>query len=571
VAASDYETIRISPRDPAMLRQADVERSLRKLADGFAGRLNVSKFAESYEKRAIYLATIGSGPKRVLLWSQMHGDEPTHTAVLLDLLSYLLQTPSKSQAKDILAACTLSIIPMLNPDGAEAVTRYNAQHIDINRDALRLQTPEGRALLKAAETLKPEFGFNLHNQNARAAVGTPPEPAVIAVMAPAGNPTNTELPHVRRAKQLALCVVEAVRPSIGDRISRYTAEYMPWAFGETIQSRGTATVLIEAGGWTDRDPTPMVEVHFNGLLGALHAIATDAYLELDPAAYDVLPGPNGAYFFDAVVRGGHILDSKSREPVRADLAINQSQGSRLPPPTKPDGKISDLGDLGNGAGKQTLDASGCLILPGQIAVVEAWNAAAPPNAAMFDELLAAGITSAIGVVNIADRDALEALAKPHSQAINLGYIVRLDDLTSLAANERLERLLLATSQGALAFIGDGLTDSERRYLDWFGVPVLQSKQLQSSNNSPQSYTQFTAEAAERYNLLGLDRSRGAIRRDKLADLLFFDLGDSIDASSAVDWRRLKRVVVAGDTVWLDGKRTAGNPGTLVKRAGGGHA
>ena len=34
----------------------------------------------------------------------------------------------------------LMMIPMLNPDGAEAVMRYNAQGIDINRDARRKAT-----------------------------------------------------------------------------------------------------------------------------------------------------------------------------------------------------------------------------------------------------------------------------------------------------------------------------------------------------------------------------------------------------------------------------------------------
>src|SRR5205085_5068099 len=71
--------------------------------------------------------------------------EPTHTAVMLDLFNYLLQTPANPQAAEILSNCTLMFIPMLNPDGAEAVMRYNAQGIDINRDWRRLATPEGRS------------------------------------------------------------------------------------------------------------------------------------------------------------------------------------------------------------------------------------------------------------------------------------------------------------------------------------------------------------------------------------------------------------------------------------------
>jgi murein tripeptide amidase MpaA len=146
----DYDKFRVTPIDPAALRNRDVERILKKLIDSSAGRLKSEKFDESNEGRPIYLATLGTGPRRVLLWSQMHGDEPTHTAVMLDLFSYLSQKPAKPYAEEILSGCTLLFIPMLNPDGAEAVSRYNAQGIDINRDWRRLATPEGRALLRAA-------------------------------------------------------------------------------------------------------------------------------------------------------------------------------------------------------------------------------------------------------------------------------------------------------------------------------------------------------------------------------------------------------------------------------------
>ena len=67
---------------------------------------------------------------------------------------------------------------MLNPDGAERFQRRNAQSIDINRDALRLQTPEGRALKALRDRLNPTVGFNLHNQSWRTSVGTPPKPGV---------------------------------------------------------------------------------------------------------------------------------------------------------------------------------------------------------------------------------------------------------------------------------------------------------------------------------------------------------------------------------------------------------
>ena len=44
---------------------------------------------ESGEKRAIYQVTAGTGPAKVLLWSQMHGNEATATMALFDIFNFL--------------------------------------------------------------------------------------------------------------------------------------------------------------------------------------------------------------------------------------------------------------------------------------------------------------------------------------------------------------------------------------------------------------------------------------------------------------------------------------------------
>ena len=48
---------------------------------------------------------------------------------------------------------------MLNPDGAEKFTRENAQQIDINRDAVAQQTPEGKLLYELKNKINPHFVF----------------------------------------------------------------------------------------------------------------------------------------------------------------------------------------------------------------------------------------------------------------------------------------------------------------------------------------------------------------------------------------------------------------------------
>ncbi len=88
---------------------------------------------------------------------------------------------------------------------------------------------------------------------------------------------STENPQTRKAKQLAVCFAEAVRPRAEGMIVRYEADYMPWSFGERVQAMGVVTLLVEAGGWPGPDPTPMVEVHFDGLVATLRAIADGRY------------------------------------------------------------------------------------------------------------------------------------------------------------------------------------------------------------------------------------------------------------------------------------------------------
>jgi murein tripeptide amidase MpaA len=88
----------------------------------------------------IYSYTIGTGKTKILLWSQMHGNESTTTKALLDLLLFL--NSGTKEAQVFLSHFTLLCFPILNPDGALAYTRENANGIDLNRDAQNLSQPE---------------------------------------------------------------------------------------------------------------------------------------------------------------------------------------------------------------------------------------------------------------------------------------------------------------------------------------------------------------------------------------------------------------------------------------------
>ena len=172
-----WDTEHVSSPLPPLMDHKEVVRRLTELSSANPDLFTLEKIGESVEGRSLNYVKTGTGSTGVLLLSQMYGDEPTATAALFDIFEYLRRHREDPMVRRILTRLTLHVVPMLNPDGAERFQRRNAQSIDINRDALGLQTPEGRALKALRDRLNPQVGFNLHNQSWRTSVGTPPKPA----------------------------------------------------------------------------------------------------------------------------------------------------------------------------------------------------------------------------------------------------------------------------------------------------------------------------------------------------------------------------------------------------------
>lgn len=166
--ADIWEREHVSNVFPSNVRHKD----LKKYLDGLRKLdLKVVEVGRSYANREIYQVEFGTGPIKVFLWSQMHGDEPTATSALIDMFTVLQKNRDKDWVKKIEAAVTIRAVPMLNPDGTEFYQRRNLQGIDINRDAQNLQTPEANLLKKLRDEWSPHIGFNLHNQNALTTAG----------------------------------------------------------------------------------------------------------------------------------------------------------------------------------------------------------------------------------------------------------------------------------------------------------------------------------------------------------------------------------------------------------------
>jgi hypothetical protein len=341
-------------------------RRLTEVVSGAPDLFALEKIGESIEGRSINYLRAGTGPFSVLLWSQMHGDESTATAALFDLFEYLRRHRQEPAVAQLLARLTLHVVPMLNPDGAERFERRNAQSIDVNRDALRLQTPEGKALKALRDRLNPRLGFNLHNQSWRTSVGTPPKPASISLLSVAYDEARSENAGRKLTKQVCAVIREALEPFAPGQIGRYDDEFEVRAFGDNITLWGTPVVLIETGPWPGPEPdAALVRLNFIALVSALDALATGAVERADPQRYESLP-MNESKVLYVLVKNATIINGRAMPPFTGDIGlvanrrVQVTSGKRELQTTL---TIDDLGDLRTLGALRTIDATGMTAIP----------------------------------------------------------------------------------------------------------------------------------------------------------------------------------------------------------------
>jgi hypothetical protein len=364
--AQVWDAEHVSPPLPPLVDHAEVVRRINAVVSATPDLFVAEKIGDSLEGRSIYHVRVGRGPLHVLLWSQMHGDEPTATAALFDLFEYIRAHRRAPVVQRILSALTLHFVPMLNPDGAERFIRRNAQSIDINRDALRLQSPEGQILKALRDRLNPKVGFNLHNQNWRTSVGDPPKPASISLLAVAFDKKRTVDAGRRLTKRLCAVIRDAVEPFAAGQIGRYDDEFEVRAFGDNLTLWGTPIVLIETGPWPSDPPDPpLVRLNFVALATALDALATRRVDRVDPRRYESLP-LNQSRLFYMTIRDATLISGTGIPPFTADIGILANRRVRMVEGHREltlATVIEDLGDLRTSGALRDIDASGLVVAP----------------------------------------------------------------------------------------------------------------------------------------------------------------------------------------------------------------
>jgi len=364
--ADTWDRERVSWPVPPLIRHADVEARLRDVQRATPDLFTLEEIGKSVEGRSINHIWFGRGPCHVMLWSQMHGDEPTATSALFDVFEQFRRHRDEPPFARMLDALTIHVVPMLNPDGAERFQRRNAQGIDINRDALRLQTPEGRVLKALRDRLNAPIGFNLHNQSWRTSAGNTGQPASITLLSVAFDEARTESPGRILTKKTSVLIREALEPLAPGRIARYDDEYEVRAFGDNLTKWGTSVVLIETGPWPAVDPDPyLVRLNFVALMTALDGLATGRVDHADMRRYDSMP-INETDLFYLIIRNATVVPGTGVVPFTADVGIVANRVVRVVDgrrETRLVARFEDLGDLSVMSALESVDATGLFVAP----------------------------------------------------------------------------------------------------------------------------------------------------------------------------------------------------------------
>jgi len=280
--------------------------SLELVIEKFRKDFEIDVLGKSVLAKPIYRFKIGSGKIKILAWSQMHGNESTTTKAIFDLINTFILNSANPEISKILNNCSIRIIPVLNPDGAEAYTRVNANDIDLNRDLQDLSQPESRLLKAEFDSFQPDFCLNLHDQRTIFSAGKHPESAILSFLTPSKDKERSIDIHRKRSMSVIAGIVKDLSEYLPNSIGRYDDGFNINCAGDTFQSLDVPTILFEAGhspGDYEKEETR--KQVYRALISCLYQIAGNKIEPSDYSNYFNIP-ENEKLFNDLIIRKAKI-------------------------------------------------------------------------------------------------------------------------------------------------------------------------------------------------------------------------------------------------------------------------
>lgn len=307
----------------------------------------------SVMQKPIYTYKIGTGPIKIFLWSQMHGNESTTTKALIDCIHFL--NGSSDLAKELLEAFTFLAIPILNPDGAALYTRENANKVDLNRDSQNLSQPESATLRGVFEVFQPDYCFNLHDQRTIFGVADTGKPATVSFLAPSYNEARDINATRLKAINSIATINEVLQNYIPGQIGRFDDSFNINCIGDTFQHLGVPTILFEAGHYpNDYQREETRKYIFISLLASFTSIVENDVVSNKTTQYLNIP-QNKVAFYDFIFKNVKI-NYDGNEKI-TNFAI-QYKEELIEGELFFKGYIAAINDLDSFFGHYTYDANG---------------------------------------------------------------------------------------------------------------------------------------------------------------------------------------------------------------------
>ncbi|MDY7110574.1 MAG: M14 family metallopeptidase [Planctomycetota bacterium] len=181
--ASDYRATATHAQVMDLLQRID------RVDDDRDGIMHLTEFGRSFEGRTLPLAIFAdppittpgqarqSGKPVVYAWADIHAGEVCGKEAFLMLARELVTTPDHPLLDDLV----ILLAPIYNPDGNDRMStdnrpnqvgpeegmgrRANAQNLDLNRDWVKLDSPEAKAMVKVFTAWDPHIVIDSHTTN----------------------------------------------------------------------------------------------------------------------------------------------------------------------------------------------------------------------------------------------------------------------------------------------------------------------------------------------------------------------------------------------------------------------
>ena len=354
---SNFSNLKVKDLNGRYVTNVHILPILNRLPNGFSYEI------AGYSKRnqPIFVVKAGNGSTKILIWSQMHGNESTSTKALFDFVFNLEYLGISS----FLEHCSFFIIPILNPDGAQDYNRYNANGVDLNRDAQALTQSESLVLREAFNNFEPDFCFNMHDQRSIYSVGDTKNSAGLSFLAPAEDKDSSISSNRKQAMEVISKINSVLQLFIPNKISRFEDSFNINCVGDQFQSLGVPTILFEAGHLVDYYKEDTRKYMLMALVSAISTISQKIVPKDVAIPYLNIP-ENKPLYYDILIKNVSIKDGNLQTEdigIRYEELLNKDLIEFKP-------VVKFIGDMSKYYGHRVIDAKGAKVLSKTLSQIE---------------------------------------------------------------------------------------------------------------------------------------------------------------------------------------------------------